>query len=80
MAKNRQAFNVTPEDFNETRVSKGGMEIAPEPVKEIKSKHVHMMMYEDLVRRADAAAKRQKLSRSELFEKVMLEYLDRNGV
>lgn len=82
MAKHKPNFQVFPEDFNETRLTNGGMEeIQPvEVVRERKKRRVQLLTYDKLVDRMDACAKSQGLSRAEFFEKVMGDYLDRNEV
>ena len=80
MAKHKPAFQVNPEDFNDTRLTHGGLgETQPvEMVRERKKRRVQLLTYDRLVDRMDACAKSQGLSRAELFEKVMTNYLENN--
>ena len=82
MAKHRPNFTVDPADFNETRLPNGGLGEAPatEVVRERKKRRVQLLTYDKLVDRMDACAKNRGLSRAELFEKVMSDYLDSQGV
>lgn len=44
-----------------------------------KTRRIQILTYSDLAKWVDSRAKKEKLSRAELFEKVMTEYLDRVG-
>ena len=46
--------------------------------KETKTKRIQILTYSNLVRRMDAYAKRNGLSRAEVFEKAVSEFLDNN--
>jgi hypothetical protein len=46
--------------------------------KQIKNKRIQILTYGTLVRRMDAYAKRNALSRAEVFEKAVTEFLERN--
>lgn len=82
MAKKRVDFHTNPEDFNDTRLPKGGLgEAQPvEVIRERKKRRVQLLTYDTLIDRMDTCAKNRGLSRAELFEKVMSEYLDSQGV
>ena len=47
-------------------------------VKETKTKRIQILTYSNLVRRMDAYGKRNGLSRAEVFEKAVTEFLERN--
>ena len=47
-------------------------------VKEIKTKRIQILTYSNIVRRMDAYGKRNGLSRAEVFEKAVTEFLERN--
>jgi hypothetical protein len=47
-------------------------------VKETKTKRIQILTYSNLVRRMDAYGKRNGLSRAEVFEKAVSEFLDNN--
>lgn len=47
-------------------------------VKETKNKRIQILTYSNLVRRMDNYAKRNGLSRAEVFEQAVSEFLDRN--
>ncbi len=46
--------------------------------KQTKNKRIQILTYSNLVRRMDAYAKRNALSRAEVFEKAVTEFLERN--
>ena len=46
--------------------------------KTTKNKRIQILTYSNLVRRMDSYAKRNALSRAEVFEKAVTEFLDRN--
>lgn len=46
--------------------------------KETKTKRIQILTYSNLVRRMDAYGKRNGLSRAEVFEKAVSEFLDNN--
>lgn len=82
MAKHKPNFQMNPEDFRETRLPNGGLgEVQPqEVIRERKKRRVQLLTYDTLIDRMDLCAKNRGLSRAELFEKVMSEYLDSQGV
>lgn len=54
----------TPNDVVRTKVTK--------------NKRIQMLTYDDLIRRMDSYAKRNAMSRAEVFEQAVSEFLDRN--
>lgn len=50
----------------------------PAKVKTTKNKRIQILTYSNLVRRMDAYAKRNALSRAEVFEQAVTEFLDKN--
>ena len=47
-------------------------------VKEVKTKRIQILTYSNLVRRMDNYGKRHGLSRAEVFEQAVSEFLERN--
>lgn len=48
-------------------------------VKETKTKRIQILTYSKIVRRMDAYGKRNGLSRAEVFEQAVTEFLERNS-
>lgn len=46
--------------------------------RERKKRRVQILTFDSLIERMDAAAAEEELSRAELFEKIVSEYLDKN--
>jgi hypothetical protein len=47
--------------------------------KETKTKRIQILTYSKIVRRMDSYAKRHGMSRAEVFEKAVAEFLERNS-
>ena len=56
-----------------------GQDEEPAKVKTTKNKRIQILTYSNLVRRMDSYAKRNALSRAEVFELAVTEFLDRNS-
>lgn len=84
-AKKTSAFGIDPTSFDESRRRTGSEHVDTHTHDDadvyvdrpIKNKRIQILTYSNLVRRIDARAKREGMSRAEFFEKVMTEYLDR---
>lgn len=51
----------------------------PPKVKTTKNKRIQILTYSNLVRRMDSYAKRNAMSRAEVFEQAVSEFLDKNS-
>ena len=83
-AKKTTAFGVSPESFSESRRHRENADThththksVQEPkAKERKQRRVQLLTYESLIARMDAYAKRQGVSRVDVFEAAVTAFLD----
>jgi hypothetical protein len=82
-AKKETKFGImdnipTPTDEHTHTHNDSDVYVQDVKVKETKTKRIQILTYSNLVRRMDAYGKRNGLSRAEVFEKAVSEFLDNN--